>query len=61
MSNEPVQIETSDRNPALLTGLISTIRRGVGRAGSFDRDVVVTGNLFKGKLLEDRSTRCSRK
>jgi len=47
ISDEQVQNETSDRDATLLTCLINTIRRGIGLAGRFDGDVVVTGNLFK--------------
>jgi two-component sensor histidine kinase len=56
MSNEQVQNETSDGNATLLTCLINTIRCGIGLAGGFEGDVVVTSNLFNGELVRDRST-----
>jgi hypothetical protein len=48
ITNEQVQNETSDRNSTLLTCRMNTIRRGIGLAGRFDGDVVVTGTVFKG-------------
>jgi len=48
ISNAQAQDEPPDRNASVLTCLINSIRRGIGLAGRFHGDVVVTGNLFKG-------------
>src|SRR5262245_46719211 len=61
ISNEQVQNETSDRNTTLLTSPVNTIRSGIGLAGRFDGDVVVTSNLFRGEPVRDSSASRARR